>query len=72
MLQAYFIVQLLDTGEFVSCEDGQLVYAISLARARTFQTFEVACNYARDIDPTFETVTVHQVWLPTNYQPLII
>lgn len=71
MFQAYFIVQMLDTGEFVACEDGQLVFAISLAKARTFQTFEVAANYARDIDPSFENVTVHQVWLPTNYTPMV-
>jgi hypothetical protein len=71
--QAFFIIQRLDTGEFVGCDDGDLVWYINMARARTFQSLENALNYAADIEPDHDArVTVHTIYLPCNYNPQIL
>lgn len=72
MYQAFFVIQRLDTGEFVGCDDGELVWYINMARARTFQSLDNALNYARDIDPLMHEITVHTVYLPCNYNPQIL
>lgn len=69
MYQAFYVIQMLDSGEFVGEEDGQLVFFISLAQARTFQSLQNALGVARHIDPSMHTVTVHTVYLPCTYQP---
>lgn len=70
MFQAFYIIQMLDTGEFIGQgEDGQVAFFMNLAHARTFQNLQNALNFARDIDPGMHTVTVHTVYLPCTYQP---
>ena len=72
MFKAFFIIQRLDSGEFVGCDDGELVWYINMASARTFQSLQNALNYARDIDPTMQDVTVHTIYLPCNYNPTLL
>ena len=71
--QAFFIIQRLDTGDFVACEDGDLVWAINMAQARTFQNLSNALNYAADLDPDHEArMTVHTIYLPCNYAAQVL
>ena len=72
MFQAYFVIQRLDTGEFVGSDDGEMVYYISLGKARLFQSLQNALDCARDIDPSMLDVTVHTVYQPCNYQSAIL
>ena len=72
MFQAFFIIQRLDSGEFVGCDDGELVWYINMASARTFQSLQNALDCARDIDPSMLDVTVHTVYQPCNYQSAIL
>ena len=72
MFVACYVVQRLDTGEFVGSDEGEMVYYISLSKARLFQSLENALGYARDIDPHLEDVTVHTLYVPCNYQPALL
>ena len=72
MFQAFYVIQRLDTGEFVGSDDGEMVYYISLGKARLFQSLQNALDCARDIDPSLMDVTVHTVYQPCNYQSAIL
>lgn len=72
MFQAFYVIQRLDTGEFVGSDDGEMVYYISLGKARLFQSLQNALDCARDIDPSMLDVTVHTVYQPCNYQSAIL
>lgn len=71
MFRACYVIQRMDTGEFLGKEDGESVYFISLSKAYIFDNLEEALSYARDIDPYLIEVTVHSFYQFTNYQPLI-
>ena len=70
MFRACYVIQRMDTGEFLGNEDGQIVYFINFAKAHIFDNLEEALNYARDIDPYLMEVTVHGFYQFVNYQTL--
>ena len=70
MFRACYVIQRMDTGEFLGNEDGQKVYFINFAKAHIFDNLEEALNYARDIDPYLVEVTVHCFYQFMNYQTL--
>ena len=70
MFRACYVIQRMDTGEFLGNEDGQIVYFINFAKAHIFDNLEKALNYARDIDPYLMEVTVHGFYQFVNYQTL--
>ena len=70
MFRACYVIQRMDTGEFLGNEDGQIVYFINFAKAHIFDNLEEALNYARDIDPYLMEVTVHGFYQFVSYQTL--
>ena len=70
MFRACYVIQRMDTGEFLGNEDGQKVYFINFAKAHIFDNLEEALNYARDIDPYLMEITVHGFYQFVNYQTL--
>lgn len=72
MFKPCYVIQRLDTGEFLGKDDGEKVYFINFSKAHIFDTLEEALNYARDIDPHLDEVTVHSFFLPVNLQLLLL
>lgn len=72
MFQPCYVVQRLDTGEFVGKEDGEKVYFVNFAKAHIFESLKEAIDYARDIDPYLVEVTVHGFFQPMNFQSIVL
>lgn len=72
MFKPCYVVQRMDTGEFIGKEDGEKVYFVNFAKAHIFDTLQEAIDYAKDIDPYFVEVTVHGFFQPMNFQSIVL
>ena len=85
MFVACYVIQRLDTGEFVGSDEGEMVYYISLSKARLFQSLQNALDYAREQPPSsgcelkrhlvmlkIVLTLQHTLYVPCNYQPALL
>ncbi|SUO96344.1 hypothetical protein [Suttonella ornithocola] len=64
MFRITFIVQSLETGEFLTAVDGEVCFTYDLTKAYQFSTVNDAINHARIIENDLEHVSIfHQIVL---------
>lgn len=66
MLRIVYIVQSLDTGEFLAALDGEPDFTLDLTKAYQFQSVNDAVSHGRIIDHDLERVSIVQLFVPSR------
>lgn len=66
MFKVVYIVQSLDTGEFLSVLDGQAIFSLDMTKAYAFQSVNEAINHARVFNYDLEHVSIVSLFMPVS------